>query len=286
MVGWWSAPARPSSSRRSRPRTRASISDRSSPKADRMRMQDGRGGMGRRGWMGWRGRKGSNGPALVVFVLCFLPARPASPAYPASPAHPALPAYPGQVTFEQAAKDLSSSDPGTRVKAAQMLKEAGYPEAAVPLAALITDPADEVQLEAIAAELNIFLAERIVPRKRIGFVIEVRNQVVAESAFSSGPLAAGPRPVPGEVLTALRTAMRDDQPRVALEAIYAFGVLAVEPAGAARRELLKSSGPALAAMIGVPDPAMRFAAVRVIGRLFAKREQDESIEEMVGDAVS
>src|SRR6266540_4857126 len=279
MVGWWSAPARPSSSRRSRPRTRASISDRSSPKADRMRMQDGRGGMGRRGWMGGRGRKGSNGPALVVFVLFSLPA------YPAYPAYPALPAYPDQVTFEQATTDLSSSDPGTRLKAAQMLKEAGYPEAAVPLATLITDPADEVQLEAIAAELNIFLAERIVPRKRIGFVIEVRNQVVAESAFSSGPLAAGPRPVPGEVLTGLRTAMRDEQPRVALEAIYAFGVLAVEPAGAARRELLKASGPALAAMIGVPDPAMRFAAVRVIGRLFAKREHDESIEEMVGDAV-
>src|SRR6266496_1257020 len=223
MVGWWSAPARPSSSRRSRPRTRASICDRSSPKADRMRMQDGRGGMGRRGWMGWRGRKGSNGPALVVFVLCFLPARPASPAYPASPAHPALPAYPGQVTFEQAAKDLSSSDPGTRVKAAQMLKEAGYPEAAVPLAALITDPADEVQLEAIAAELNIFLAERIVPRKRIGFVIEVRNQVVAESAFSSGPLAAGPRPVPGEVLTALRTAKSAALRGIAAEGLARLG---------------------------------------------------------------
>jgi HEAT repeat protein len=232
--------------------------------------------------MGRRGRKGRTGLAVVVFVLFFLPA---PPAYPAPPAHPALPASPGQVTFEQATKDLSNPDPGTRLKAAQMLKEAGYAEAAVPLAALITDPADEVQLEAIAAELNIFLAERIVPRKRIGFVIEVRNQVVAESAFSFGPLAAGPRPVPVELLTALRTAMRDDQPRVALEAIYAFGVLAVEPAGAARRELLKASGPALAAMIGVADPAMRFAAVRVIGRLFAKREQDEPIEEMVGDAV-
>jgi hypothetical protein len=49
-----------------------------------------------------------------------------------------------------------------------MMKQAGYPEAAVPLAALITDPADEVQLEAIAAELNIFLEERIVPRNASG----------------------------------------------------------------------------------------------------------------------
>jgi HEAT repeat protein len=166
-----------------------------------------------------------------------------------------------------------------------MLKEAAYQEAAVPLAALVTDSVDEIQLEAIGAELNIFLSERIIPRKRIGFVIEVRNQVIAESAFSSGPLAAGARPVPPEVLAALRTAARDDNPRVALEALYAFGVLAVEPGGAARRELLRVSGPDLAALIGVPDPALRYAAVRVIGRLFAKRAQDDPIEETVGDAV-
>jgi hypothetical protein len=118
-----------------------------------------------------------------------------------------------------------------------MLKEAAYQEAAVPLAALVTDSVDEIQLEAIGAELNIFLSER------------------------------------------------DDNPRVALEALYAFGVLAVEPGGAARRELLRVSGPDLAALIGVPDPALRYAAVRVIGRLFAKRAQDDPIEETVGDAV-
>jgi HEAT repeat protein len=87
------------------------------------------------------------------------------------------------------------------------------------------------------------------------------------------------------VLTALRTAARDDKPRVALEALYAFGVLAAEPGGSARRELLRASGPELAALIGVPDPARRYAAVRVIGRVFAKRAQDDPIEETVGDAV-
>jgi hypothetical protein len=213
---------------------------------------------------------------LKAFLLLGMLSLPAPPAFPASPA---------QVSFEQATRDLASPDAGTRLKAAQMMKQAGYPEAAVPLAALVTDPADEVQLEAIAAELNIFLEERIVPRKRIGFVIEVRNQVLAESAFSSGPLAIGAKPVPSEVLTALRTASRDEQPRVALEAIYAFGVLAVEPSGEARRELLHTSGPALAALLGVPDPAMRFAAVRVIGRVFAPRVHDGPIEESLGDAV-
>jgi len=231
---------------------------------------------GRAGRMGKTGRVGKKGRTLKALLLLAMLSLPALPAFPA---------YPAQIPFEQATRDLASTDAGTRLKAAQMLKEAGYPESAVPLAALVTDPVDEVQLEAIAAELNIFLEERIVRRKRIGFVVEVRNQVLAESAFSSGPLAAGSRPVPSEVLIALRTASRDEQPRVALEAIYAFGVLGVEPAGIARRELLRTSGPALAALLGVPDPAMRFAAVRVIGRVFAPRVQDDPIEESVGDAV-
>src|ERR1019366_1115099 len=128
----------------------------------------------------------------------------------------------------------ASPDAGVRFRAAQMLKEAAYPEAAIPLAALITDPQDAVQVEAIAAELNIFLADKIVPRKRVALVVEVRNAVLAESAFSNGPLAIGARPVPVEVLNALLAATRDNNPRVGLEALYAFGALAIEPSGAAR----------------------------------------------------
>ena len=45
-----------------------------------------------------------------------------------------------------------------RLRTVRMLKDAAFPEAAVPLARLVTDPEDAVQLEAIAAELNIFLA--------------------------------------------------------------------------------------------------------------------------------
>jgi len=209
---------------------------------------------------------------LAVVVLCALPFRSALLAD-------------AQVPFEQAARDLASGDPATRLRAVQMLKDAAYPEAAVPLAAAVTDTVDQVQLEAIAAELNIFLAERIVPRRRVGLVIERRSAVVAEPMFSLGPLAIGPRPVPIEVVTALRTAGRDDNPRVAIEALYAFGVLAIEPAGNARRDLLRASGPELAAMLGVADPAIRYGAARVIGRLYAQRPQDGPVEEIVGDAM-
>jgi HEAT repeat protein len=87
------------------------------------------------------------------------------------------------------------------------------------------------------------------------------------------------------VLTGLRVAARDQNPRVAIEALYAFGALATQPGGAARRELLRAAGPDLAAFIGFSDPAMRYAAVRVIGRVFARRMQDEAIESTVGDAV-
>jgi HEAT repeat protein len=199
------------------------------------------------------------------------------------PARPALPASSPQVPFEQASADLASPDAGTRFRAVQLLKQAAYPEAAVPLAALVTDPQDSIQLEAIAAELNIFLAEPIVPKKRVAFVVEVRNAVRAEPAFAAGPSVLGARPVPVEVLTALRTAARDENPRVAIEALYAFGALAAQPGGG-RRDLLRAAGPDIAAFIGSSDPAMRYAAVRVLGRVFAKRAQDEPIETSVGDA--
>jgi HEAT repeat protein len=190
-----------------------------------------------------------------------------------------------QASFEQTTRDLASPDANVRMRAVQLLKEAAYPEAAVPLAKLVTDPEDAVQLEAIAAELNIFLAEKIVPRKRIGLVIEVRSQIAADAAFSRGPSAVGPRSVPMDVLTALRAASRDTTPRVALEALYAFGTLAPQSGGAERRELLRASGPDLAAMLGAPDQGVRFAAIRVLGRLFEKRPQDDPIETTVGDAV-
>ena len=190
-----------------------------------------------------------------------------------------------QVPFEQAARDLSSSDAGTRLRAVQMLRDAAYPQAAVPLARAVADTQDEIQLAAIAAELNIFFAERIVAKKRVAGIVEVRNQILAEPAFAAGPSALGVLPVPTEVLDALRFAARDGNPRVAVEALYAFGALGWLPSGVERKELLRRSGPEVAALLGAPDPVMRYAAARVMGRLFGARPQDDSIEATVGDGV-
>jgi HEAT repeat protein len=220
----------------------------------------------------------------AILLAVFLPALPGLPALPALSAF-AVSVSAAQIPFAQAMTELTSPDAGVRFRAAQMLKEAAYPEAAIPLAALLADKQDAVQLEAIAAELNIFLADKIVPRKRVAMVVEVRNAVLAEAAFSKGPLAIGTRAVPMEVLNGLLGAVRDNNPRVGLEALYAFGTLAIEPGGAERRQLLRASGPSLASFIGSPDPAMRYAGVRVLGRVFAKRPQDEAIDPGVGDAV-
>ena len=241
------------------------------------------GGKGRKGGKGRMGRIGTMLLTLQVLCLSSLPASPAPPAFPAPPANPTSPAQ--QVPFEQASRDLTSSDAETRLRAVQLLREAAYPEAAVPLARAVADTQDEVQLAAIGAELNIFLAEKIVARKRVALVVEIRNQILAEPAFSAGPSALGALPVPAEVLDALRFAARDDNPRVALEALYAFGTLGSAPARAERREFLTRSGSDVASLLGAADPAKRYAAARVMGRLFARRTHDGPIEPSVGDAV-
>jgi HEAT repeat protein len=190
-----------------------------------------------------------------------------------------------QVPFDQAVAELSSPEPENRLRAATLLKGAAYPEAALPLAKAVLDAEDAVQFEAIAAELNIFLATKIVPKKRVGLVVEVRTKIAAEAAFSAGPLALGAMPVPLEVLTALRTAARDNNPRVGLEALYAFGALASEPTGGVRRELRQASGPELAAMVGSSDEALRAGGVRVIGRVYSAHASDDEVDTSVGDAV-
>jgi len=221
----------------------------------------------------------------VVFAALLLSTSlPAVPvALTADAAAPQTPEL--EVPFETVVANLSSEDGEVRLRAARMLKDSPYEEAAVPLAALIDDPLDEVQFDAIAAELNIFLAEPIVTRRRVGLIVERRASISAYEIFEMGPLAIGPRAVPVEVLDALRKAARDDNPRVRLEAVYAFGALAAEAGGSRRVRLLAESGPDMAAMIGAVDPLHRYAAVRVLGRVFARRRSDPPVDPEVGDAV-
>ena len=196
----------------------------------------------------------------------------------------AAPADAAQVTFETTVADLQSPDPRVRLKAVQLLKASAYPESAVPLAKIVNDPDDELQFEAIAAELNIFLAQRITPKKRVGLIVEVRGRISAEPIFSGGPSVLGANRVPLVVANALVDACRDKNLRLAVEALYALGALANEVPDADRPAMLEHAAPIIAATMGSPDPTNRLAAVRVAGRIWGHRPADPPLSDTIGDA--
>jgi hypothetical protein len=190
-----------------------------------------------------------------------------------------------QDSLDTTLTDLQSRDRAVRLRAVRLLKASPSPEAAVPVAPLVTDPEDVIQFEAIWTELNIFLAERVVPERRVGFVVRVREKIEAEPIFSAGPLALSGEPVPAPVSSALLRAATDDNPRVGVEALYAFGALAGDTRGATRRELQRTAAPRLVALVGATDPTLRFGVARVVGRLFGRLGDEPPADERVGDAM-
>jgi HEAT repeat protein len=124
----------------------------------------------------------------------------------------------------------------------------------------VNDPLDPIQLEAIATELSFFLVEDVPERRRLGFLVEVRNRGGAATAFELGPHAVWPRRTPPELVEALLRAVDDENQRVRLEAIYAVGLVGKSPLGAdADAQLVKA--------LDHYDPAVRAGAAQVIGRL-------------------
>ena len=189
------------------------------------------------------------------------------------------------VAFEQMVAELGHEDANVRLRAVRALKQAAYPEAAVPLTRSLNDPEDAIQAEAIAAEINLHLAVPLVPRKRVGLLIEVRTDISAAGLFKQGSGVLHPRAVELPGLAALRAVLRDDNPRVAVEALYAFGLLADNVYGADRRRLLTESAAELGAAVGVPQRELRSAAVQVIARLYGWRVGDLAADITVGDAL-
>jgi len=176
-----------------------------------------------------------------------------------------------QERFDDVIRNLRNPDPKIRVSAVRLLRESKYPEAITPMAALLTDPVDEIQLEAIAAELSFFLVDAVPSKRRVALVLEVRSAGQAPAAFELGPLAVWPRPVPIELVTGLLTAVDDENQRVRLEAIYTLGTIARGPLGDEHARLLIKA-------LDHYDPAIRAAAARVAGRLRVTRAGDALIK--------
>ena len=165
-----------------------------------------------------------------------------------------------QLRFDDVVRNLRNPDPKSRLSAVHLLRDAKYPEAIVPLSALVLDPVDEIQLETIAAELGFFLEQDVKSKRMVGFVLEKRQSALARKAFDLGPYAVWPRPVPPELVTALLTAVDDDSEKVRLDAIYAVGVIGRSPLAADQvARLIKA--------LDHYDPVVRAGAARVIGRL-------------------
>ena len=169
-----------------------------------------------------------------------------------------------QARFDDVVRNLRNPDPDARLEALKMLRESQHLEAITPIAPLVNDPLDVIQLEAIGTELSFYLVENVEARKRLAFIIETRSGGGrAQAAFDAGPLAAWPRPVPDALVTSLLKAVDDEHPKVRIEAIYALGVIARPPLGKdAEGQLIKA--------LDHYDPAIRAAAARVAGRLQAK----------------
>lgn len=168
-----------------------------------------------------------------------------------------------QARFEDVVRNLRNPDPKIRLSAVRLLREARHPEAVTPMAALVTDPIDEIQIEAILAELSFFLVDDVPSRKRVAGFVEVRNAGGAPAAFDLGPMAAWPRPAPPELIRGLLQAIDDEHPRVRLEAVYALGSVARPPLDA-------QWVPQLVKALDHYDPAIRTGAARVAGRLQVK----------------
>jgi HEAT repeat protein len=180
-----------------------------------------------------------------------------------------------QLRFDDVVRNLQNPDPKAREAAIRLLRDAKYPEAMAPMAALVNDSIDEIRLEAIDAELSFFLPDQdIKARKMIGHVIEQRTSAIAMAAFDLGPLAVWPRAAPPELVSALLQAVDAKNPKVRLEAIYAVGIVAMPPLtsldGEQTQRLIKT--------LDHLDPAVRTGAARVIGRFKVATAGDELIK--------
>jgi HEAT repeat protein len=176
-----------------------------------------------------------------------------------------------QARFDDVIRNLRNPDPKVRLASVQLLHESRYPEAIGPMVPLVNDPIDQIQLEAISAELSFFLAQEVPVKKRLGYVVEVRNPARASIAFEMGPLAVEPRSAPPELVDALLKAVDDENPKVRSEAIYTIGTIARPPVTGQQAALLIKA-------LDHYDPLIRAAAARVVGRLEVANAGDALIK--------
>lgn len=183
--------------------------------------------------------------SLVTFVLFVIPVR----------------AHAQPARFDETIARLKSPDARERLDALRLLRESVYPDAIGPVAPLVSDLDDRVQLAAIAAEVRFYLAEGDA------------KTTIAE-AFAGVPFTMYPRPVPADLKAALlRASTGDGSWQVRQEAAYALGAIARDP-------LSQSDAALLIATLRHPDATTRAAAIRLCGRLQVAQAGDALVSAM------
>src|SRR5687767_918280 len=76
-----------------------------------------------------------------------------------------------QQRFDDVVRNLRNPDPEARMTALQLLRESKHLEAIEPIAALIVDPVDGIQLAAIDTELSFYLVDDVPGRRRVALVV-------------------------------------------------------------------------------------------------------------------
>ena len=96
------------------------------------------------------------------------------------------------------------------------------------MAALVNDPIDQIQLEAIGAELSFFLV-RMCRRKSAWRCLSKCAARARVPGVRPGSARRVARPVPPELMDGLLQAIDDENAKVRIEAIYALGTIARPP---------------------------------------------------------
>lgn len=175
--------------------------------------------------------------------------------------------------FEDVVRDLDSHEPKVRVEGMRALARAGHPEAIGSIAKLLTDPVEDIQVEAVDTLLNFYLVDIPTKSRRVAGVLEVGRGSRAEAAFELGPFVLLPRPVPDALKVGLAGIMRDDWARLRTEATWALGTMVPPPAGPEVEQ-------ALAANLRDPETNVRIAAARVAGAVRATSLGDALVAAM------
>jgi HEAT repeat protein len=165
-----------------------------------------------------------------------------------------------QPQWQDTIRNLRHPKADVRLDAVERLGRAKYLPAAEPVAALLTDPDDRVQLAALDAELSLFAIDP--PHGGRG---DARSP--AQRAFEIGPVLRVAAPAPAALIDQLIAAMRDDSALVRFDAVHLIGFIAEPP-------LAPAQARALAGELDHYDPIIRMATARVLGRLGAREGAD------------